>query len=152
MAGYSQALTSLFDYAKSFENKSGIPLTAERFLIAIIDAASGKIEVDRDVIARLTSRLDRLGVLMEPWESLIKYIDDNRALQFLDAALLRRFYRRIYIDLPKRDDRIKYMKLRAEKNPAFELSEAKITNIAIRSTGMSLAELESVFEYFPQEE
>ena len=64
----------------------------------------------------------------------------------LDPALMRRFDRRVYIDLPNRDERIRYMRMRFEGNNVFELSEEKIDNIAIRSTGMSLAELASVIE------
>lgn len=64
----------------------------------------------------------------------------------LDPALLRRFDRRVYIDLPNRDERIRYICMRFEENEAFELSQGKIDNIAIRSTGMSLAELASVIE------
>ncbi|MBQ8894747.1 MAG: AAA family ATPase [Clostridia bacterium] len=64
----------------------------------------------------------------------------------LDPALMRRFDRRVYIDLPDRDDRVQYLKLKIAHNPAFEISEAKFDNLAVRSTGMSLAELESVIE------
>jgi ATP-dependent metalloprotease FtsH len=64
----------------------------------------------------------------------------------LDSALMRRFDRKIYVDLPKRDDRVKYIKLKISKNSAFEISEDKINNLAVRSTGMSLAVLESVLE------
>ena len=64
----------------------------------------------------------------------------------LDPALMRRFDRRVYIDLPNRDDRIRYMKMKLSKNSSIAISDSKIENIALRSTGMSLAELESVFE------
>lgn len=64
----------------------------------------------------------------------------------LDPALMRRFDRRIYIDLPNRKERIEYIKMTVDNNPAFNISEDKIENIAVRSTGMSLAELESIFE------
>lgn len=64
----------------------------------------------------------------------------------LDPALLRRFDRRVYIELPNREERIRYIRMRFEENEAFELSQEKIDNIAIRSTGMSLAELASVIE------
>lgn len=64
----------------------------------------------------------------------------------LDAALVRRFDRKVYIDLPNRDDRIKYMKMKISANEAFQISDEKLDNIAVRSTGRSLAELESVFE------
>lgn len=64
----------------------------------------------------------------------------------LDPALMRRFDRRVYIDLPNRDARVRYMKMKMAKNPAFVVSEETLGNIAVRSTGMSLAELESVLE------
>ncbi len=64
----------------------------------------------------------------------------------LDAALMRRFDRRVYIDLPNKADRIRFMKMKVEKNRALEISEEQIENIAMRSTGMSLAELDSAFE------
>ena len=64
----------------------------------------------------------------------------------LDAALLRRFDRRIYLDLPGKQDRVRFLKLTAAKNPAIQISEEKIENIAMRSTGMSLAEIESAVE------
>ncbi len=64
----------------------------------------------------------------------------------LDPALMRRFDRRVYIDLPNRDDRIRYMKMKLSENSSYVISDKKIENLAMRSTGMSLAELESVFE------
>ncbi|MBQ4066724.1 MAG: AAA family ATPase [Clostridia bacterium] len=64
----------------------------------------------------------------------------------LDPALMRRFDRRIYIDLPGKDDRVKYMNMKVSANPAFCISDEKIDNLAIRSTGMSLAQLESILE------
>lgn len=64
----------------------------------------------------------------------------------LDPALVRRFDRRVYIDLPNKEDRIRFLKMKIVKNCAFDISEEQIDNIAIRSTGMSLAELDSVVE------
>ncbi len=64
----------------------------------------------------------------------------------LDPALMRRFDRRVYIDLPDKDNRIQFMKLKLSSNKAFVISEEQIENIAMRSTGMSLAEMDSVFE------
>jgi len=64
----------------------------------------------------------------------------------LDPALMRRFDRRVYVDLPDRDDRTKYIKMQMAKNEAFVVSDGEIDNIAMRSAGMSLAELESVLE------
>ncbi len=64
----------------------------------------------------------------------------------LDPALMRRFDRRIYIDLPTRDDRTSYLNMMVKNKPALHLSEEKIKSIAVRSTGMSLAQLQSVIE------
>jgi len=64
----------------------------------------------------------------------------------LDPALMRRFDRKVYIDLPNREERTRYINLKIESNEAFAVSDSEIENIAIRSTGMSLAELESVVE------
>ena len=64
----------------------------------------------------------------------------------LDPALMRRFDRRIYVDLPDRNDRIRFMKMKTQANPAFDVSDELIENLAVRSTGMSLASLDSAFE------
>ena len=64
----------------------------------------------------------------------------------LDPALMRRFDRRVYIDLPDRDDRVRYMQMKVSSHAAFAVTQDKLENLAIRSTGMSLAALESVFE------
>jgi ATP-dependent metalloprotease FtsH len=64
----------------------------------------------------------------------------------LDSALMRRFDRRILIDLPNKAERIRYLKMRVAKNPALEISEGQIENIATRATGTSLASLESAIE------
>ena len=64
----------------------------------------------------------------------------------LDPALMRRFDRRVMIDLPDKASRIRYLKMQIAKHPVFKISDQQIENIAIRSTGMSLASLESVIE------
>lgn len=64
----------------------------------------------------------------------------------LDGALMRRFDRKLYIGLPGRADRKRYLQMKTSKNPRFELSEESIDSIALRSVGMSLALLENVLE------
>ncbi len=64
----------------------------------------------------------------------------------LDPALMRRFDRRVYIDLPDKQDRIRFLKLKIAKNKAMVISDEQIDNLALRATGMSLAELDSVVE------
>ena len=64
----------------------------------------------------------------------------------LDGALMRRFDRTLYIGLPGREDRKRYLLMLCSKNAEnCDISEETIDNIAIRSTGMSLALLENVF-------
>ena len=65
----------------------------------------------------------------------------------LDQALLRRFDRRIYIGLPGKADRIKFLNMKREQLPALDVSDAMIENLAVRSTGMSLASLDSVIDF-----
>ncbi len=64
----------------------------------------------------------------------------------LDPALMRRFDRRVYIDLPSKEDRVRFLKIKIVKNRALDISDAQVDNIAMRATGMSLAELDSVVE------
>jgi ATP-dependent metalloprotease FtsH len=74
------------------------------------------------------------------------YDVDQNSARTLDPAILRRFDRRIYVDLPNKEERKKYLKQKISGSPLFDLSEEQLDNIALRSTGMSLAELESIFE------
>ena len=64
----------------------------------------------------------------------------------LDPALMRRFDRRVYIDLPNKADRIFFLNEKVKKNVALQVSQTQIEDLAIRSTGMSLAELDSIVE------
>ncbi len=71
---------------------------------------------------------------------------DPGTAKSLDAALMRRFDRRVYIDLPDKEGRRKFIKKKISKNPAFVISDNMIENIVIRSTGMSLSALDSAME------
>jgi len=64
----------------------------------------------------------------------------------LDPALLRRFDRKLLVDLPTKSERERYIRMKMKKNPALTLCDEQIDNISTRSTGMSLAEIESVIE------
>ncbi len=64
----------------------------------------------------------------------------------LDPALMRRFDRRIYIDLPDRNARLQFLNMKIQENEALDISKEQLDQIALRSTGMSLAELDSVVE------
>lgn len=64
----------------------------------------------------------------------------------LDPALLRRFDRRIYVELPNKEERIQFINYKISKIASHNLTTEQIENLAIRSTGSSLADLDSVFE------
>lgn len=64
----------------------------------------------------------------------------------LDGALMRRFDRRLYIDLPDKKDRLRYLNLKFDGKPAFDISESMRKNIANRAAGKSLADLESIID------
>lgn len=72
-------------------------------------------------------------------------INDNGA-RSLDPALVRRFDNKIMVDLPNKAERGLYIKQKTDAHPAIDVSDGEIENIAMRSTGMSLAELELVLE------
>lgn len=64
----------------------------------------------------------------------------------LDAALMRRFDNRIYVDLPNKEERIRFMKKKIAAHKAFSISDEQMESLASRGVGMSLAELDSVME------
>lgn len=66
----------------------------------------------------------------------------------LDAAMLRRFDRRILIDLPAEKDRKQFLtnEIRQKRGQLFQISDAMIDSLSERSTGMSLAQLTSVVD------
>ncbi|MBQ7088274.1 MAG: AAA family ATPase [Clostridia bacterium] len=64
----------------------------------------------------------------------------------LDGALLRRFDNRIYVDLPNKEERVRFLNKKIVGNKAFAISPQEIESLSLRSAGMSLAELDSVME------
>lgn len=64
----------------------------------------------------------------------------------LDQALLRRFDSKIYVDLPNKAERTKFIEKKISENRSFDISNEEKNNLVIRSTGMSLADLDSIFE------
>ena len=64
----------------------------------------------------------------------------------IDAALARRFDRKILVDLPNKDDRRKYIQMMLKKNKTHTVTDTMVERLAGRSTGMSLANMASVLE------
>lgn len=64
----------------------------------------------------------------------------------LDSALARRFDRRIRVDLPNKENRRQYIALMLKKHKTNTVTDEMIETLAGRSTGLSLANLNSIFE------
>ncbi|MBO5837618.1 MAG: AAA family ATPase [Oscillospiraceae bacterium] len=64
----------------------------------------------------------------------------------LDSALLRRFDRRIFVDMPNAAERKAFLQMRLKESKQ-DVSDPVVDNIISRSVGMSLAELESVVDF-----
>ncbi len=64
----------------------------------------------------------------------------------IDAALSRRFDRKILVDMPGKEDRRKYLDMMLAKRKGNEVTDEMKEQLAKRSAGLSLANLESVLE------
>lgn len=64
----------------------------------------------------------------------------------IDAALARRFDRKILVDLPNESEREQFIRMHLNKNKTHIVTEDMIVRLASRSAGMSPANLASVME------
>ncbi|HOQ05117.1 MAG TPA: AAA family ATPase [Anaerohalosphaeraceae bacterium] len=64
----------------------------------------------------------------------------------LDPALVRRFSRTILVDLPERAARLEYLRLRVQTCRNCRISTKILDSIAERSSGLSIAHLETILE------
>ncbi|MCR4839681.1 MAG: AAA family ATPase, partial [Eubacterium sp.] len=64
----------------------------------------------------------------------------------LDPALLRRFDNRVYVDLPKENERLKYMQIQLQKIKEHAVTDNALQSIATRTTGESLSILKDVLD------
>jgi len=105
----------------------------ESMLNALLTEMDGfKVDADNPVFVLAATNY---GMSQDP--------DDPRKL---DEALLRRFDNKILVDLPNRDERIKFIKLRVGKISGNTVTEETVKNIAERTTGQSLAILQNVVD------
>ena len=65
----------------------------------------------------------------------------------LDSALLRRFDRKILVDLPNREERLRFLKQRRKKSPALAFSDEEADRIAAGSAGMTLSRIKLILGY-----
>jgi ATP-dependent metalloprotease FtsH len=64
----------------------------------------------------------------------------------IDAALARRFDRKIMVGLPAKEDRRRYLEIMLRKRKNNQVTDAMIQRLSERSAGLSLADLELVLE------
>ena len=105
--------------------------------------------INGDILTAFLAEMD--GFSSDPSKPVFvlaatNYDVDPESPRCIDPALLRRFDRKMYVDLPKKEERKKYLDMKLAANKAFSVSDAAAGSLANRSIGMSLAELESVLE------
>lgn len=71
---------------------------------------------------------------------------DSQEVTTLDQALVRRFDNQIYVDLPKEEERLKYLQIETAKKEFIEISEPLLKNVASRTTGLSIAILQNIVD------
>lgn len=64
----------------------------------------------------------------------------------LDPALIRRFDNKINVNLPKEEDRLKYLRMMVSKREFTGISDDTLKNIAERTVGQSLAILSNILD------
>lgn len=116
---------------------------------AIAKERSGSGSGDEETLTAFLTEMD--GFVSDPTRPVFVLAATNFDVEpggrkSLDPALMRRFDRRVFIDLPNKAERALYITKKVSSNKAFEVSEGLIDNISVRSTGMSLAELDSALE------
>ena len=70
--------------------------------------------------------------------------EGRRGIGTLDPALVRRFDRKIRIDLPTKEERKQYFAFKLPEGKRGEVTETALTEMANRTAGMSLADIEAV--------
>lgn len=136
------------------EEIHSIFLTARKYAPSIlfideidsIGRERGERDYHADVLTALLTEMD--GFNTDPSKPVFvlaatNFNTDPHRGESLDPALLRRFDRRILIDLPEKADRLKYLNMLIERDPIIKISDATRENLALRSAGMSLADIES---------
>ncbi|MGN0648752.1 MAG: AAA family ATPase [Oscillospiraceae bacterium] len=114
---------------------------------------------DRDAGSELAGRAEILNALLTEMDGfrentgkpVFVLAATNAAMEgengrTIDGALARRFDRKIYVELPGKPERIRFLQRMNQANNPLRLSDGMIDNLAVRSTGMSLAELENIIE------
>ncbi len=117
---------------------------------AVAKERGGAVDLTSDVLTAFLTEMD--GVKTESDKPVFvlaatNYTPESGTGRSLDPALVRRFDRAILIDMPSRDERADFLKMQISGNKNLKPSDEELDSIAMRSAGMSLAELESVVEF-----
>ncbi|MBO5746908.1 MAG: AAA family ATPase [Clostridia bacterium] len=147
-SGLGKGAESMHETFRKARKYAPCVLFIDEFDAIAKDRMSGN-DMASDVVNALLNEMD--GFSTNPSKPVFVLAATNFDAQYgqksaLDAAVLRRFDRRIFVDLPDRDDRRKYITARLLKSRQ-KLDEAVIENLSMRSIGMSLAELASVIDF-----
>lgn len=70
--------------------------------------------------------------------------ESRKGIGTLDPALVRRFDRKIRVDLPVKEDRKHYLAMKLAKEKQNEITDTTLAAMANRTAGMSLADIEAV--------
>lgn len=72
---------------------------------------------------------------------------EGRDRYSLDPALIRRFDRKILVDLPNREERLQFLQQRREKSPMLQFSDEEAERIAAGSAGMTLSKIKLILGF-----
>ncbi len=111
-----------------------------------IDAVAKTRSGSNDRADVLTAFLTEMDGFKNNTDKPVFVLAATNTEELLDPAIKRRFDRKILVDLPNREERKQFLELMTAKNKTIKLGKETIENAAVRSTGMSLAEMELVIE------
>ncbi|WP_024866729.1 AAA family ATPase [Butyrivibrio sp. FCS014] len=109
---------------------------------------SGASEYCHGLLTTLLTEMDGFSARKEPVFVLAatNYGVTERDTMNLDPALLRRFDNRIYVGLPEKADRQKFLESVRDKKGYTAISDEAIKNVAGRTVGQTIATLESIVD------
>jgi len=72
--------------------------------------------------------------------------EDQGGIGVMDPALVRRFDRTILVDMPAKEDRLRFLQMMLAKNKTHQVTDQLLDQLSGRSAGLSLANLANVLE------
>lgn len=107
-----------------------------------LNRASDDAKYSRDILTSFFTEMD--GFHTSPDKPVFVMAATNASIEpgapgSLDPALLRRFDRRILVDLPDLNGRIEYLQKQMKEYPSIHLNDKEVHTIAENTSGLSLA-------------